>query len=376
MTSGDTEYDVEYAKSDLYTKTKEALARCTANPDPGKKIHYEDEFAASSGTRLRLTNTRLTTIYWRSPNYNLSRIMVSAVIAVILSSVLVQERWNTVFSETQMRAQFAVIFLSFIIVGIMSIFSVLPVMLSIRDMFHRHRAAGMIGSGSLCWALGVAEKGFIVASSVIFVAIFLTISFVSGSQSLRGRIEFWVSQSIRNLARQRCPLSFFCSLLYSLEHKGFFTFNLALYSYFGQAFVCFFKPMATAQILASVFIGLNNFFSGLIVRPQFMVGLFAITYWITPGHFVYEGMITSLYSGDDRAVIADSGSDFYNYLNCAALNTTVACEGTVNDYMDSFFGGKFQKSHSAQNLIILGAMLVCARGMTYLALHYINFSAT
>ncbi|MGK3751359.1 MAG: hypothetical protein ACI8RD_003660, partial [Bacillariaceae sp.] len=28
--------------------------------------------------------------------------------------------------------------------------------------------------------------------------------------------------------------------------------------------------MATAQILCSVFIGLNNFFSGLIVRPQYM----------------------------------------------------------------------------------------------------------
>jgi hypothetical protein len=191
MTSGETEYDAEYAKSELYTKTKEALARYTANPDPGKKIHFENEFAASAGTRGRLTNNRLTTIYWRSPNYNLSRIMVSAVIAVVLSSVLVTSRRNTLFSETQMRAQFAVIFLSFIIVGIMSIFSVLPVMMTIRDMFHRHRAAGMIGSGSLGWALGVAEKWFILASSVVFVVIFLTVSF-TGTQDLKRRIEFWV----------------------------------------------------------------------------------------------------------------------------------------------------------------------------------------
>jgi hypothetical protein len=133
--------------------------------------------------------------------------------------------------------------------------------------------------------------------------------------------------------------------------------------------------MATAQILASVFIGLNNFFSGLIVRPQFMVGLFAITYWITPGHFVYEGMITSLYDGDDRTVIADDGSDFYDYLNCAALNTTT-CEGPVWMYMDSFFGGKFQKDHTGQNLLILGGILIFARVITFAALHYINFAAT
>jgi ABC-2 type transporter len=219
MTSGETEYDVEYAKSELYTKTKEALARYTTNPDPGKKIHFENEFAASSGTRSRLTNNRLTTIYWRSPNYNLSRIMVSGVIAVILSSVLVRDRMETVFSETQMRAQFAVIFLSFIITGIMSILSVLPVMLSIRDMFHRHRAAGMIGSGSLGWALGVAEKWFIIASSVIFVAIFLTVSY-TGNQGIKGRIEFWVRQFICSLADERCRECFY-SLQQSLARTGF-----------------------------------------------------------------------------------------------------------------------------------------------------------
>ena len=70
-------------------------------------------------------------------------------------------------------------------------------------------------------------------------------------------------------------------LTFVVVFQGFFTFNVAIYSYFGQAFVCFFKPMATAQILASVFIGLNNFFSGLIVRPQFLVGFFAVPYWIT-----------------------------------------------------------------------------------------------
>ena len=59
---------------------------------------------------------------------------------------------------------------------------------------------------------------------------------------------------------------------------GFFTFNLALYSYFGQAFMCSVRGMATAQILNSVFIGINNFFSGLIVRPQYLSGFFLAPY--------------------------------------------------------------------------------------------------
>ena len=58
----------------------------------------------------------------------------------------------------------------------------------------------------------------------------------------------------------------------------------------GQLFMCLVRGPATAQILCAMFIGTNNFFSGLIVRPQQMgEGLWLVTYWITPGHFVYEG---------------------------------------------------------------------------------------
>ena len=59
----------------------------------------------------------------------------------------------------------------------------------------------------------------------------------------------------------------------------------SIYSYFGQAFVACVPTVPTAQILAAVFIGLNNFFSGLIVRPQYISGFFSIPYWITPGKF-------------------------------------------------------------------------------------------
>lgn len=348
MTSGAIDYAAEYLKSELLTKAKGLIAASKENPSPDTELSYDSEHARLRKDRYRLTSQRLMLIYWRSPNYNLSRMTVAAIIAAIMGSVLIADRSDPVLSETDLRAQFATMFLSFIIMGIMSIFSVLPVMLSIRDMFYRHRAAGMIGSGSLAWALGSAEKGFILVTSTIFCVIYLLVSFDSSERIVRGSVAFW----------------------------GFFTFNIAIYSYFGQAFVCFFEPMATAQILASVFIGLNNFFSGLIVRPQYMTGLFAITYWITPGHYVYEGMITAMYSEDNRTVTADNGTDFYNYLDCGAVNATGVCEGTVEEFMDSFFGGLFQKDHTVRNFIILGAYLIVARVVTFVALNYLNFSSS
>lgn len=161
--------------------------------------------------------------------------------------------------------------------------------------------------------------------------------------------------------------------------KGFFTFNLAIYSYFGQAFMCLVPAMGTAQILCSVFIGLNNFFSGLIVRPQFMDGVFQFTYWITPGHYVYEGLILAQFWGDDRPVVASEGSEFYDFLGCEDLDSTNddpagECIGDVTQYVWVFFGGKFNFENELQDIAVLSFFLVLARVCTFFALKRFQYT--
>jgi hypothetical protein len=131
--------------------------------------------------------------------------------------------------------------------------------------------------------------------------------------------------------------------------------------------------MPTAIILSSVFIGLNNFFAGLIVRPQLMVGgFYALPYYICPGHYVYEGMVVCLFQDDERVVYADDGTEFYEFLNCTGDKV---CEGTVEQYIDSFFGGEFSGNNTIRNnSIILGFILVVTRVLTFLCLKYIRFS--
>ena len=45
-------------------------------PDETKKIHYDDLFPSTFFERLRLMNRRLTTVYKRSPAYNLTRMLI------------------------------------------------------------------------------------------------------------------------------------------------------------------------------------------------------------------------------------------------------------------------------------------------------------
>jgi len=360
--------DLADVKSKQYETLKRKLGEVRETQIETLEICFPTTFAAPSDLRQRLMNKRLQTIYWRSPAYNLSRLLVCCVIAFILGSVFLGERHPQVVTEAEMRASLSVIFLSFIIIGILSITSVLPVMLSIRDVFYRHRAAGMLDNVSLGWALGTAEKWFIVIASFLFCLVYVGVSGIS-TGLLKRAIRFWVSGEGR-----ACIFSYIEAYLdcFFLD-QGIFTFNLAIYSYFGQAFMCLVPSMTTAQILASVFIGLNNFFSGLIVRPQFMTGFFQVTYWITPGHYVYEGLVLAQYNGDNRTVLAVNNSEFYDYLGCDARVVT-RCNGTVEQYVYVFFGGRFNSQHELQDILVLALFLVTARVMTFFALKKFNFS--
>lgn len=169
----------------------------------------------------------------------------------------------------------------------------------------------------------------------------------------------------------------FLLFLNFLFFQGFFTFNIAIYSYFGQAFMCLVPTMATAQILCAVFIGLNNFFSGLIVRPQYMYSVFAIAYWITPGHYVYEGLIVAQYWEDYRPVVATQGSEFSIWLGCdEGTDNAESCQGTVQQFVWVFFGERFDRAHLVQIILVLTLYLIVARVATFFALKKFQYTNT
>lgn len=251
----------------------------------------------------------------------------------------------------------ATIFIAFIIIGVLSMTSVIPVMLSIRDMYYRHKAAGMLGSRSVGRALASAEKRFILISAVLFCVIFIPSSGIVNSPGITLKTR----------------------VLNGIAFWGFFTFNAAIYSYSGQLFMCLVRGPGTATVLASIFIGINNFFSGFVVLPQQMVGGFwAITYWICPGHYVYEGLVMSAFHADiARNVIVGEGSDYYGQL-CIDDPTNIddvgTCEVEVSTYVDTFFGGYYQHGNRMQNAIILGCILTLVRFLTFVALQYLTYS--
>ena len=116
-----------YLQSDDFKNLQQEIRAIKDHPDVETKIEFDSEFATSPGRRRDLLNRRLGLIYWRSPAYNYARILVSIIISVLLSSVFIFKH-QELLNEVDMRAHLSVVFLAFIIVGIMAVLSVIPVM--------------------------------------------------------------------------------------------------------------------------------------------------------------------------------------------------------------------------------------------------------
>jgi hypothetical protein len=184
-----TDYSEQFTASSDFEALKTKLQKEIDDRQLDKEIKFDQQFAASTATRNLLLNERLRTVYWRCPAYNRMRMLISAVVAFILASVFITNRRPSSITEQAMTAIINTMFISFIIVGVLSINSVLPVMLTIRDTFYRHRAAGMLDHSSLALALGFAEKWFIVASAFCFCFFYLLM--MGLSPAVRDNVVFW-----------------------------------------------------------------------------------------------------------------------------------------------------------------------------------------
>ena len=70
-----------------YQRLKQRLDEIVENRDEKLKIKYDTVYAATRSERNRLMANRLVTIYWRSPAYNLSRMVCMVMSDVSLFNV-------------------------------------------------------------------------------------------------------------------------------------------------------------------------------------------------------------------------------------------------------------------------------------------------
>lgn len=77
------DYAGSYANSKLREKNLALIDEFCSIATESNLISFPSKYATSTKTQLKAVVKRVATIYWRSPNYNLIRLIVSAVIALL-----------------------------------------------------------------------------------------------------------------------------------------------------------------------------------------------------------------------------------------------------------------------------------------------------
>ena len=106
-----------------------------------------------------------------------------------------------------------------------------------------------------------------------------------------------------------------------------------------------------------------------------------VAYWLFPGHYVLEGLITSQFHEDNTPIEATPGSPFYNFLvansdavvQCAGVTGLSGLCGTAEDWIDYTFGGKFSFDNVPWNVLYLVCLVVGSRLITFIALGNLNY---
>jgi len=90
-----------WKESSNSVEVSKRLTEITETKEEEMEIKFEDTYAVGWLKRDNLMGNRLVKIYWRSPAYNLARMALSAVIALLLGSMFIPLRDTQTYSEAQ-----------------------------------------------------------------------------------------------------------------------------------------------------------------------------------------------------------------------------------------------------------------------------------
>jgi ABC-2 type transporter len=203
-------------------------------------------------------------------------------------------------------------------------------------MYYKHKANQMYNSRPLVFAFTISEYPFIALGAMIFVICFY---FLVGFAINAGKFFFYylfifLATGLFTFMGQVC-----CDCMKSVGENINCTriSNFALVSLVNQMLMSVFRDSVTAQGFGNLTLGLTSLFSGLLIRPQNIPPFWywgecfctilrnegntltrfypcIIAYWMFPGHYILEGLLTTQFNNDDTLIEATYTSAFWQYL--------------------------------------------------------------
>uniref|UniRef100_K3WZJ7 ABC transporter domain-containing protein n=1 Tax=Globisporangium ultimum (strain ATCC 200006 / CBS 805.95 / DAOM BR144) TaxID=431595 RepID=K3WZJ7_GLOUD len=305
-------------------------------------LAFSKKRAASSMTQMTFVVSRFMTMYWRTSAYNLTRMLLSLVVALLFGLMFTKADYAS-YQGTVSGA--GMLYEVVIFNGLMSFESILPIISHERASFYRERASQTYNAFWYFVGSTIAEIPYVLASTLIFTVVFFPMVGFTGFWT---GVLFWINLSLLVLC----------------------------HAYLGQLFAFAFPSEEVATILGvlvmSIFFLLMGFSPPTSAIPA---GLKWIHY-ITPHTYSLSIFVALVFADCPQNTTFDSGLRQFTHLGsalgCQPLkNAPVTLnQVTVKQFTEDVFDMKHDDIST--NFVILIGIIVLLRLLALLSLRFVN----
>ncbi|KDP27997.1 hypothetical protein JCGZ_19077 [Jatropha curcas] len=260
-----------YQESALNKENTE-LVKQLSIPNPGsKELRFSSRFPQNGWEQFKACLWKHHLSYWRSPSYNLTRI-VFMITASLLFGALFWQRGDKIANQQDLFIMLGSMYTAVIFFGINNCSSVLPYVATERVVLYRERFAGMYSPWAYSFAQVLVEVPYLLVVALIYVAI----TYPMVGYSMSAYKIFWAFYAM------------FCTLL--------------CFNYLGMLLVSLTPNIQVASILASSAYIMQILFSGFIVPKPRIPKWWIWLYYICPTSWVLNGMLNSQFGDVDKEI--------------------------------------------------------------------------
>nr|XP_043614363.1 ABC transporter G family member 35-like [Erigeron canadensis] len=253
-----------FKSSALYQRNKELVKELSTPPPGMTDLHFGTQYSQSSWGQFKSCIWKMWWSYWRNPDYNLVRNIFTLTAALMIGITfrnIGEKRESSINVNTIIGALYSGVFF----VGMNNCQTAQPVVAAERAVFYRERAAGMYSTLPYALSQVFVEIPYVFVQATYFSLI--VYAMVSFEWTATKFIWFFFIN--------------FCSFLY--------------FTYYGLMTVAVTPNDQVAAVLAVLFYGLFNFFSGFFIPRPRIPKWWVWYYWICPIAWSVYGFIVSQY---------------------------------------------------------------------------------
>ncbi|KAJ0680275.1 putative ABC-type ferric hydroxamate transporter [Helianthus annuus] len=260
-----------FKSSILHQKNKDLVMELSTPPPGAEDLHFVSQYSQSLWGQFKSCIWKMWWSYWRNPDYNLVRNIFTLAASLLIGITfwkIGEKRESSSNLTTIVGASYAGVFF----IGMNNCQTAQPVVASERTVFYRERAAGMYSTLPYAMAQVFVEIPYVFVEAACYALIvYPMVSFDWTAPKF-----FWF---------------FFISF-----------FSFLYFTYYGLMTVSITPNEQAAAVLAVLFYGLFNFFSGFFIPRPRIPKWWVWYYWLCPIAWSVYGYIVSQYHDAENTI--------------------------------------------------------------------------